>query len=64
MTGHSRHAHLLAGNTWFYDDTGGLIIVHEIRDEKTGAYLRTEQIKMRWQSVMAAAKRHLEELKK
>lgn len=63
MTGHSKHPHHIDNQTWFYDDTGGMLIVREVRDENDN-YLRTEQFKIRWQSVMAAAKRHLEEMKK
>jgi hypothetical protein len=63
MTGHSLHPHGVDRHTWFYDETGGLLIVHEIHDDK-GRYIQTEHIKIRWQSIMAAAKRHLEEIKK
>lgn len=63
MTGHKRHPFSIDRNTWFYDSEGGIDIIHEIRD-KDGRYIRTDHIRMRWQSVLAAAKRHLEELKK
>ncbi len=61
--GHSLNPHTVDRNTWFYDDDGGMLIIHEIRDD-AGKYLRTERIKIRWQSVLAAAERHGHELRK
>lgn len=38
-------------NDWFYEMPGHLILVHEVRDLKTGDYIRTDQIKIHWRKI-------------
>ncbi len=41
---------------WWYEDRGGILIVHEIRDA-TGSFVRTDQFRIPWSQLEAAHKR-------
>jgi hypothetical protein len=41
---------------WYYEDRRGIAILHEIRDGKK--YLRTDEIVIPWQKILASVKRY------
>jgi hypothetical protein len=43
------------GETWWYEEPGGICIVHEIYDQ--GVHERTDLIKIPWRSIRAALQR-------
>lgn len=42
---------------WYYEEKRGLLIVHEIRDAKTDAFIRTDQTLIPWRMIKASVKR-------
>jgi hypothetical protein len=54
-----RRGHEMSDTTvWFYEEKGGLLIVHEIRDVQNGAYIRTDQFTIPWRKVLASVARY------
>jgi predicted ArsR family transcriptional regulator len=54
---HSREPQKIDEESWFYDDSNGLLVVHEFRTD-AGDYVRTDQFVIPWRLVLAAVKRH------
>ena len=38
----------LGEHDWYYEEKKNITLVHEVLDLKTGAYIRTDQIKIPW----------------
>jgi hypothetical protein len=43
-------------HNWYYEDKGGIDVIHEIRDEE-GNYYRTDHIKIPWKKLLESVKR-------
>ena len=43
-------------DTWFYDDSRGILVVHECRERD--AYLHTDQFVIPWARLLAAVERY------
>ena len=41
---------------WYYEEPGGLTMVHKIEDNE-GKYLRTDQFIISWQKILASVNR-------
>jgi len=52
----SRNPQEVTERLWYYEETGGLNIVHEIVDGK-GDYVRTDQIIIPWAMIRQSLKR-------
>lgn len=44
----SREPQSLGEHDWYYKEKNHLTLVHQVHDLKTGAYIRTDQIKIPW----------------
>lgn len=43
--------------TWYYEYPTYCLLVHEVRDKKTCAYIRTDSIKIPWRKLQQSIKR-------
>lgn len=43
-------------NTWFYEEMGGLLVVHQVIDN-SGQHLSTDTFTIPWRKIQAALKR-------
>lgn len=46
----------LSKTDWYYAEKTHLLLIHQVRDGLTGAYLRTDQIKIPWRKIEASLK--------
>lgn len=49
---------MLSNNTWLYEDSKGVTIVHEFRNDKSGVLFRCDQIKLPWPQLCTAVDSH------
>lgn len=47
----SRSPQTISERDWYYEEPNNLLLVHEVRDVKTDAYICTEQIKIPWSMI-------------
>jgi len=53
----------VSATDWYYEEQGGMLVVHEVRDE-AGLYLQTDQFKIPWRMIEASLKRIKAEARK
>lgn len=47
----------LGKHDWYYEEKNHLTLVHQVRDLRTGAYIRTDQIKIPWVKMFRSIRR-------
>lgn len=47
----------LGKHDWYYEEKNHLTLIHEVRDLKTGEYIRTDQIKIPWAKMFRSIRR-------
>lgn len=55
--GLSHNPQSVSKKTWYYEEPRGILVVHEARDEKTGAWIQTDQFKIPWWRLRKSLKR-------
>lgn len=47
---------MVSRTTWYYEERGGILVVHETRD-KNGGFIQTDQFRIPWRKLVASLRR-------